>query len=511
MSNYNKEILTEYNIKITDQCKTTKKMHFGEDSEGYTLHFNLSGLRNGNTPPRFSKTNPYTFKNIKHYLSILHPSIEMTSTEYENSSTPLFLNCTIHGEIQPISWTRIPHKLHPCSKCKIKKVRSSKKYDYNPEFLNRYGITPVEDCKLLSKTYPGKDSEGYILWTSLASLRVGTKPNRFSNMNPYTLENIKHFLKLKHSTLEITSKEYKSTKQKLDFNCNSHRKTFQMTLDDLRNSSFPCSICREEDRQLSRKGKYNEEVIKNYKLTLIEDCNTTAGTYYGRDSEGYLLAIVLNGLRQGTTPRRFGKSNKYTMDNIKHAISIHLPSKEVLSNSEIESLILSDKYNDEVYTTSWSELSRTLPGVDNRPQVGWTKTQWRESAKKSNHFDSFKVYILECYNEEENFIKVGRTFNTVFRRFQAVIPYQYKILHEISSSDADTIYDLENKIHHQLRRKALSYTPRISFKGEGECFTSSEETLTLLDPYLDIDQEGLINNSKKCILKFYKCKEMNSI
>ena len=35
--------------------------------------------------------------------------------------------------------------------------------------------------------------------------------------------------------------------------------------------------------------------------------------------------------------------------------------------------------------------------------AGWNYTTWIRKAKTSKHFDSFKVYILRCWNENEEF------------------------------------------------------------------------------------------------------------
>lgn len=36
----------------------------------------------------------------------------------------------------------------------------------------------------------------------------------------------------------------------------------------------------------------------------------------------------------------------------------------------------------------------------------WDYTSWEDQAKASFYFDSFKVYIVEMYDEYEKFIKI---------------------------------------------------------------------------------------------------------
>lgn len=101
--------------------------------------------------------------------------------------------------------------------------------------------------------------------------------------------------------------------------------------------------------------------------------------------------------------------------------------------------------------------------------TGWTLTNWVKAAEKSKKFDSFKVYIIECWNEEERFFKIGRTFLKVKSRFfcKELMPYKYKIVKEIIG-EAEEIYKLEQKLKNMNKKN--KYKPRIDFKGKYECF-----------------------------------------
>jgi hypothetical protein len=52
--------------------------------------------------------------------------------------------------------------------------------------------------------------------------------------------------------------------------------------------------------------------------------------------------------------------------------------------------------------------------------IGWSYTQWKEAADQSKNFDSFKVYIIKCWNENEEFYKIGKTFLTINQRFKTI-------------------------------------------------------------------------------------------
>lgn len=97
----------------------------------------------------------------------------------------------------------------------------------------------------------------------------------------------------------------------------------------------------------------------------------------------------------------------------------------------------------------------------------WNKTSWLTAASKAKNFDSFKLYVIKCYNETETFYKIGRTYNTLKTRFKQ-LPYQYEIIKTIISEDGGYIYDLENRFKRINKHKR--YTPKIKFGGMYECF-----------------------------------------
>lgn len=102
--------------------------------------------------------------------------------------------------------------------------------------------------------------------------------------------------------------------------------------------------------------------------------------------------------------------------------------------------------------------------------IGWTLHKWKETAKVSKHFDSFKTYIIECWNKKERFYKIGRTFTTIDNRFKSehFMPYSFKIV-KIYTDTADVTYNLETKL--KKMNKNNKYKPMIKFGGMTECFS----------------------------------------
>jgi len=114
----------------------------------------------------------------------------------------------------------------------------------------------------------------------------------------------------------------------------------------------------------------------------------------------------------------------------------------------------------------YTESQRESPPV-------WNYSTWQAAAEKSQNFTGYKVYIIECWTEQndERFFKIGRTFVELNRRFKAKkdMPYSYKVLNVIESESAREICELEQE--YKNRHKEYKYVPTKKFGGMHECFS----------------------------------------
>ena len=112
----------------------------------------------------------------------------------------------------------------------------------------------------------------------------------------------------------------------------------------------------------------------------------------------------------------------------------------------------------------------TLAQHNKNNPTSWNYTNWEKAGSKSKHFDSFKIYIIKCWNEEEEFYKIGKTYNTVKRRFKSKIkmPYNYEIIETIvgESREISTLEKELQKLNYEFK-----YETKILFKGNNECFS----------------------------------------
>ena len=121
-----------------------------------------------------------------------------------------------------------------------------------------------------------------------------------------------------------------------------------------------------------------------------------------------------------------------------------------------------------------NERSSVLQGKNS---LGWSHTNWIEMADKSKWFDSYKVYIIKCFNEDEEFYKVGKTFNKMWKRFpnKDRMPYNYEVVKIYESlTDGVMISKLEESLKNKYKQSR--YIPKMKFNGMNECFIMNDDT-----------------------------------
>lgn len=108
----------------------------------------------------------------------------------------------------------------------------------------------------------------------------------------------------------------------------------------------------------------------------------------------------------------------------------------------------------------------------NKVTGAWGYNAWTAKGRESKLFDGYKVYIVRCWNETEDFYKIGKTYRNIERRFYGKdFPYNYEVIHIYeSATDGVAISKLENELH--KIHKSREYSPKLIFNGKSECFSS---------------------------------------
>jgi hypothetical protein len=97
---------------------------------------------------------------------------------------------------------------------------------------------------------------------------------------------------------------------------------------------------------------------------------------------------------------------------------------------------------------------------------GFSRSEFIKKAKER----VCTFYTLRCFNEKEEFYKIGITMNSTQERYYGMtkMPYKYEVLSEVKGS-ARFIWDLEVEEKKKLRE--FNYQPLLKFGGaQTECF-----------------------------------------
>jgi hypothetical protein len=85
------------------------------------------------------------------------------------------------------------------------------------------------------------------------------------------------------------------------------------------------------------------------------------------------------------------------------------------------------------------------------------------------------LYIIKCWDDNEVFYKIGKTYTKLDKRFSSSIklPYKYDVILTFSNT-ALYISNLEKRLHRENKKN--TYLPLKDFTGKNECFSSITQT-----------------------------------
>jgi hypothetical protein len=121
---------------------------------------------------------------------------------------------------------------------------------------------------------------------------------------------------------------------------------------------------------------------------------------------------------------------------------------------------------------------------------GYSRNEWVDFCKNKISY----IYLIELYNTKEKFYKIGITSNPTNRFNTLSKVYNINKIKIFSLIQAGTIFDIETKLHKEL--KEFKYTPKINFCGYSECYL-----------YTDIIYSSFI----KTINEYNNCNNINFI
>ena len=449
--NYNEEIESYGLIPQEEVIYTTKKFT-AINQDGYYVVGILDSIKRTKQLPRvFDKSNPYTLQNIKKWCELNQPNRELISNEYKGNKIPLEWYCKIHKENFFQKWNNVLNG-NKCPKCSREIVISKNtytqeqaiealikthgnKYDLSKVIYTKSGNKITVICEKHGEFYPTyrdfQSGKGCIKCANEATSKR-CKANVKEMIERF---NIVHNNQYDYS--KVTQENYINSLEKITIYCKKHHIEFKQSSGHHLQGER-CPICSKENMK---------DILSYNKDDIIQKFIKIHGNQYNYDKVNYV-----------------NNKTHILITCLKHNYSFFVQPNKHLSNHGCP-----------------------ICALENR---GWFRSKWVKAGQLSRNFDSYKVYVIKCYNNNEIFYKIGRTYHTVLKRFQGKkkMQFDYEIINIIEHESGEYIYDLEVfllRLHYQNN---LQYIPNNNFHGKYECFKE----------ILDIDKILLDFNNTLC-------------
>ena len=335
--------------------------------------------------------------------------------EYVNNKTKVNIICQKHDIFKQIPKDHL--RGTGCPKCAGKnKTTESVIEEFKKAHGDRYGYSKVDYKKDGIKVIIECFEHGFFEQTPSNHLNGSGCPKCSGNVNLTTKEFIDKAIDVHGNKYDYSNVEYKSSYKKVSIFCKSHGIFYQRAFSHLRGHGCPKCIGL---------NKNTDYVIKEFKQI------------HGNRYDYSLVDYVRN-------------DKKVKIICKKHGLFEQPPVSHLSGHGCFK-----------------CGIDLTAISHQETP-VGWSVKTWEQAALKSKNFDSFKVYIIKCWNDNEEFYKIGRTFTTINKRFVS-LPYKYDMLKCFVFNNARECFNMESEL--KKLNKANKYVPLISFGGMYECFS----------------------------------------
>lgn len=302
-------------------------------------------------------------------------------------------------------------------------------------------------------------------------------------------EVIERFNKIHNYKYDYSNTVFRITTDKAIFTCREHGNWAATVKDHLKGSGCPCCAqIKRTKKQIFPFTEFVEEAKKKFGNMFFyhED------TYISKRKKTKITCIKhnitffqtphnhLSGIGKGCPKcRRENIINKLKENNLKFTTAQIIEeskkvwgkdrwdySKFIYKGKHLKSTFICNKCETEFKQRVFIHLDKANGCPTCQTKHGWKRTSWIKYCKSIDCKYPL-VYIMNCKNEKEEFIKIG--FSSKIKRRLRNIPYETSLINSIIGKPG-AVYDLEHKLHRIF--KQYKYQPEISFKGETECFST---------------------------------------
>ena len=211
---------------------------------------------------------------------------------------------------------------------------------------------------------------------------------------------------------------------------------------------------------------YNKVEYKGHHKEVTLECR-----FHGDFEQTPSSHLRGSGCPRCATIKRADSKTKTTEQFIKEAKQVHNNKYLYINTNYIGALdnIEIECIEHGVFYQSASNHLRGngCPSCVKQNTLTWSRSDYIKKAKGRE----CTFYTIRCFNEKEEFYKIGITMNFIKYRYSGKrnMPYEYEVVSEVKGT-AEFIWNLE--VVEKRKLKKFKYLPELEFSGsKTECFT----------------------------------------
>ena len=204
------------------------------------------------------------------------------------------------------------------------------------EIYKRDGYNLIKELyKTKSNIYDKIEKDGYYFKVYLKNWKDGYRPNIVDKRNPYSISNIKNFIKLHNIKSQLLSNEYINNNTKLCFLCECGKEYTATWTHFQQGKNWKCPKCSSKESRTTRLSVESARTrVKNAGfLPLFDTYENSLQKLKVMNKDGYILENLLSNINNINGDNIVTPTNSYSIFNIKKFIKDNNYTCELLSEN----------------------------------------------------------------------------------------------------------------------------------------------------------------------------------
>lgn len=312
------------------------------------------------------------------------------------------------------------------------------------DIVSQYGfnLLSVDNKKIIIS-----DKEGYYYKPFLSDICIGKKPHKFISSNPYVIYNIKKYIIDNGINAMPLFNTYKNNTEKLKWKCSCGNEFF-VSWNKFRNGQCMCKNCGIINGKNKVYKNIREDSIRKLESDgyIILQFNDMKNIHI-KDNSNYKYVVNFTNYSKGYNPRKFGKSNPYTIDNLNNFFKLERNSEYLCKSNNYTGNFDELKFIHTVCNTEFaSTLSYMTGKINSIGKFSCGCPKCVNHRKESYHASILKQVFMHEYPDTVCEDRTCINPKTKYVLPTDIVNHNLKIAIEIQSSyhDVDDKKELDN-------------------------------------------------------------------